>query len=78
MCIHDFKNLTAHKKLRHAMTKLGVINSRHKNLWCYKKSWIVMKICDALLANGMPHHHHMEDQVIINHKGQQYFQLANK
>ncbi len=51
---------------------------RHKNLWYHKNSWIVMKICDALLSNGMPHHHHMEDQVIINHKGQQNFQLANK
>jgi hypothetical protein len=36
-----------------------------------------MKICDALLPNGMPCHHHMEDQIIINYKGQ-YFQLANK
>jgi hypothetical protein len=50
----------------------------HKNLWCHKKSWIPMKIYDALLPNGMPCHHQMEDQVVINHKGQQYFQLANK
>jgi hypothetical protein len=37
-----------------------------------------MKICDTLLSNGMPCHHHMEDQIINNYKGQQYFQLANK
>jgi hypothetical protein len=36
-----------------------------------------MKICDTLLLNGMPCHHDMEDQVVINRKGQQYFQLAN-
>jgi hypothetical protein len=34
--------------------------------------------CDILLPNGMPCHHHMEDHIIINHKGQQYFQLVNK
>jgi hypothetical protein len=45
----------------------------HKNLWCHKKSWIAMKIYDTLLPNGMPCHHHMEDQIIINKKGQQYF-----
>jgi hypothetical protein len=61
------------------MTNIRAINSRHKNLWCHKKSWIVMKICDTLLPNGMPcHHRHIEDQVVINRKGQQYFQLANK
>jgi hypothetical protein len=49
----------------------------HKNLWCHKKLWIAMKICDTLLLNGMPCHHDMEDQVVINRKGQQYFQLAN-
>jgi hypothetical protein len=37
-----------------------------------------MKICDTLLPNGMPSHHHMENGISINHKGQQYFQLANK
>jgi hypothetical protein len=41
----------------------------HKNLWCHKKSWIAMKFCDILLPND----HHMEDQVVINRKGQQYF-----
>jgi hypothetical protein len=50
---------------------------KDKNLWCHKKSWIAMKICDALLPNGMPCHHHMEDRV-INCKGKKYFQLANK
>jgi hypothetical protein len=37
-----------------------------------------MKICDTLLPNGMPCHHHMEDQIVINCKKQQHFQLANK
>jgi hypothetical protein len=37
-----------------------------------------MKVFDTLLPIGMPCHCHMKDQVIINHKGQQYFQLANK
>jgi hypothetical protein len=50
----------------------------HENFWCYKKLWIAMKMCDILLRNGMPCHHHMEDRVIINHKGQRYFQLVNK
>jgi hypothetical protein len=43
-----------------------------------QKIWIAMKIYDTLLPNGMPYHHHMEDQIVINHKGQQYCQLANK
>jgi hypothetical protein len=68
----------AHKNLWHVMTNIGAINLKHKNLWCYEKSWIAMKICDTLLLNGMPCHHHMEDQIVINYKGQQYFQLANK
>jgi hypothetical protein len=55
----------------------------HDKYWCHKfktqkKSWIAMKVCDILLPNGMPCHHHMENQVIINHKGQQYFLLTNK
>jgi hypothetical protein len=29
MRIHDFKNLMAHKKMWHAMTNIGAINSRH-------------------------------------------------
>ncbi len=37
-----------------------------------------MKICPSLLPNGMPCYHHMKDQIVINHKRQQYFQLANK
>jgi hypothetical protein len=45
----------------------------HKSLHCHKKSWIATKICHMLLPN------HMEDRIVINHKGQQYFQLvANK
>ncbi len=50
----------------------------HENLWCHKKSSIAMKICDTLLPNGMPCHHHMEDKVVINDKGQQHFHLTNK
>jgi hypothetical protein len=37
-----------------------------------------MNFFDILLPNDMPCHYHMEDQVIINHKGQQYLQLTNK
>ncbi len=54
------------------MTNIGAINSRHKKIWCHKKSWI-MKICDILLLNVMPCHHHMKDRIVINCKGQQYF-----
>jgi hypothetical protein len=60
----------------------------HDKYWCHKfktqkcmvsqKSWIAMKICDTLLPNGMPCHYHMEDKVVINYKGQKYFQLDNK
>jgi hypothetical protein len=61
------------------MTNIGVINSHtHTNLWCHKKSWIAMKLCDPLLSNDMPYYHHMEDQIVINSKRQQYFQLLNK
>jgi hypothetical protein len=68
----------AHKKLWHVMTNIGAINSRHKNLWCHKKLWVAMKICETLLLNGVPCYHCMEDRIIINCKGQQYFQLVNK
>jgi hypothetical protein len=51
------------------MINIGAINLRHKNLWCHRKSWIAMKICDTLLPNGMACHHHMEDQFVTNHKG---------
>jgi hypothetical protein len=37
-----------------------------------------MKIYDTLLPNGNACCHHMEDEVVINRKRQQYFQLANK
>jgi hypothetical protein len=67
----------AHKKLWHAMTNIGGINSIHKNLWCHKKSWNAMKICDTLLPNDVPCHHHMDDLIVINRKEQQYFQLVN-
>jgi hypothetical protein len=62
----------AHKFFWHAMTNINAINSKHA------KTYSVTKICDTLLPNGMPCHHHMEDQVVINHNRQQYFQLANK
>jgi hypothetical protein len=63
----------AHKKLWHAMTNIGAINSKHTKTYNVTKSWIAMKICDTLLPNGMPCHHHMEDQVVVNHRGQKYF-----
>jgi hypothetical protein len=44
----------------------------------HKTIWHAMKICDTLVPNGMPYNHHMEEQIIINCKGQQYFQLVNK
>jgi hypothetical protein len=47
----------AHKNLCRAMTNIGAINS--KNIKTY--GVIAMKICDTLLPNGMPCHHHMED-----------------
>jgi hypothetical protein len=60
----------------------------HDKYWCHKfKTQELMvsqkimdchEICDTLLLNGMSCHHHMEDLVIINRKGQQYFQLVNK
>jgi hypothetical protein len=61
------------------MTNIGAINSKHtKKLWCHKNSKIVTKICDTLLPNGMLCHYHMKHRVIINRKGQQYFELAKK
>jgi hypothetical protein len=51
----------------------------HDKYWCHKfktqkfmvsqKSWMAMNICDALLPNGMPRHHHMENRIVINRKG---------
>jgi hypothetical protein len=61
-----------HTKKWHAMTNISGINSKHT------KVYGVIKICNTLLSNGMSCHHHMEDRVDINYKGQQYFQLANK
>jgi len=37
-----------------------------------------MKICDTLLLNDMPCYHHIDNQIIIKCKGQQYLQLTNK
>jgi hypothetical protein len=59
------------------MTNIGAINSKHTKNFRVKKLWIAMKIYNTLLPNGMPCHHHMENRVIIYHKGQQYFQLIN-
>ncbi len=60
----------AHKKLWHAKTNIGAINSRHtKTYGVTKKSYITMKICDTLLSNEMACHHHMENLVVINQKG---------
>jgi hypothetical protein len=45
----------AHKKLWHAMTNIGAMNSKHtKSYGVTKKSWIAIEICDTLLSNGMP------------------------
>jgi hypothetical protein len=61
------------------MENIGAINSKHTKMYSVvKKSWIAMKICDTLLSNGMPCHHHMKARIDLNRKGQQYFQLANK
>jgi hypothetical protein len=44
------------------MANIRAINSKHtKTYGVTKKSWIAMKICDTLLPNGMPCHHHMKD-----------------
>ncbi len=44
------------------MTNIDAINSKHtKTYGVTKNSWILMKIYDPLLPNGMPCHHHMED-----------------
>jgi len=67
-----------HKNKWHGMTNIGAINSRHIKMYgVIKNHGLHMKFCDTLLPNGMPCHHHMEAWVIINRKGQQYFQLAN-
>jgi hypothetical protein len=50
----------------------------HKKLSHAMTNIGAMKICGTLLSNGMPCHYHMEDQFIINCKGQQYFELANE
>jgi len=71
--ICGFKNLMA-QKIMACHDKYWCHKFKtHKNLRRDKKSWTAIKICDTLLPNGMPCHHHMEDQIIINHKGQQYF-----
>jgi hypothetical protein len=62
----------AHTKIWHFMTNIGAINSRHTKTYGVTKTlWIAMKICDTLLPNGMPCHHHMKDRVDINRKRQQ-------
>jgi hypothetical protein len=49
-----------------------------QRLMMSQKSWIAMKIGDTLLPNSISCHYHTKDQIIINCKGQQYFQLVNK
>jgi hypothetical protein len=63
----------AHKKLQHIMTNIDAINSRHKNLWCHKKSWIAMKICDTLMPNGMPWPHHTKKESLLIAKDNNIF-----
>ncbi len=41
MCIYDFKNLMAHKKLWHAMTNISAINSK------YTKTYVSQRIMDC-------------------------------
>jgi hypothetical protein len=43
----------AHKKLWHAMTNIGVINSRHTKPYGVTNLWIAMNICDTLLPNDI-------------------------
>jgi hypothetical protein len=63
----------AHKKLWHVMINISAVNLRHKKTYgVTKKSWISMQIYDSLVPNGKLCQHHMEDQLIINKKNQQY------
>jgi hypothetical protein len=56
------KTFMAHKKIWHAMININAINSKHiKTYGVTKNHGFPMKICDTLLPNGMPSHHHMED-----------------
>jgi hypothetical protein len=68
----------AHKTLWHDMINIGAINSKHTKTYGVTKNHGLPCKFVTLLLNGMPCHHHMEDQIVINRKGQQYFQLANK
>jgi len=44
MWIHNFKNLMAHKKIWHAMTNIGAINSKHtKPCGVTKNHWLPWK-----------------------------------
>jgi hypothetical protein len=72
------KNSWHNKNKWHAMTNISAINSKHTKTYGVKKKMDNHKIYDTLLPNGMPCHHHMEDQIVINCKGQQYFQSINK
>ncbi len=58
------------------MTNINAINSKHIKTYGVTKNHGLL--CDTLLPNGIPCHHHMKDQIIIIRKGQQYFQLINK
>ncbi len=65
------------QKKWHAMTNIGAINLRHTKTYSVTKNYgLPWKFVTSLLPNDMPCHHHMEDQVVINHKGPQYLQLT--
>jgi hypothetical protein len=57
---------------------IGAINSKHTKTYGVTKNYGLPWKFDTLLQHGMPCHHHMEDQVVITCKGQQYCQLAIK
>jgi len=61
------------------MTNIDAINPRHTKTYSVTKNHgFPWKIYDILLPNGMPYNYHMRDRTVINCKGEQYSQLANK
>jgi len=50
-----------HIKKWHGITNIGAIIQDTQKFMVSQKSWIAMEICDTLLPNGMPCHHHMQD-----------------
>ncbi len=51
MWIHDLKNLMAHKKIWHAMTNIGAINSRHTKTYGVTKNHGLHENLWHLVAN---------------------------